>query len=247
MTLVMTTGLDHLRVVLVRVRNPLNIGAAARAMSNFGVSRLRVVNPYQVAVHEARSAVGAAELLAKAEQYKSVAEAVADCALVVGTTAVGHRELQHPLRRLENGARIIRRQLPLAPVALLFGSEKVGLSRQDLSHCHWLMRIPTLEEHASMNLGQAVAICLYELVRQGKGPLGKKVGARATVGDVERITQLLFQALSASGYVQPRSAAAAEEKLRRMVRRLNLDARDAEVWLGMLRQIAWKLGKEIGE
>jgi len=247
MTLLMTTDLDHLRVVLVRVRNPLNIGAAARAMSNFGVSRLRVVNPYQVAFHEARSAVGAAELLAKAEQYKSVAEAVADCALVVGTTAVGHRELQHPLRRLENGARIIRRQLPLAPVALLFGSEKVGLSKQDLSHCHWLMRIPTREEHASMNLAQAVAICLYELVRQGKIPLGKKVGARATVGDVERITQILLHTLGASGYVQPRSAAATEEKLRRMVRRLNLDARDAEVWLGMLRQVAWKLGKEIGE
>lgn len=247
MALPMIADLGRLRVVLVRVRNPLNIGAAARAMSNFGVSCLRVVNPYQVAFREARSAVGAAELLAKAEQYQSLAEAVADCALVVGTTAVGHRDVQHPLRQLETGARIIRRQLPSASVALLFGSEKVGLSKQDLSHCHWLMRIPTREEHASMNLAQAVAVCLYELVRQGKVPLGKTVGASATVGDVERITQLLFHALGASGYVQPRSATATEEKLRRMVRRLNLGAQDAEVWLGMMRQIAWKLGREIGE
>ena len=164
----MITNLDHLRVVLVRARNPLNIGAAARAMSNFGVSRLRVVNPYEVAFREARSAVGAAELLAKAEQFKSVAEAVADCALVVGTTAVGARDLQQPLRRMEVGARTIRRQLASAPVAILFGSERVGLSRNDLSHCHWLMRIPTREEHRSMNLAQAVAICLYELVRPGK-------------------------------------------------------------------------------
>ncbi len=240
----MASGLDHLRVVLVRTRNPLNIGAAARAMSNFGVRRLRVVNPYDVAFREARSAVGAAELLAKAEQFKSVAEAVADCALVVGTTSVGHRDLQQPLRRLEVGARLIRRQLASAPVAILFGSEKYGLSKSDLSHCHWLMRIPTRDEHDSMNLAQAVAICVYELVRTGKAVDGKQSKIRATAGDVERLTQLLFQALSASGYVQARAAAAPEEKLRRMLRRLNLDERDAELWLGMLRQISWKLGSD---
>src|SRR4030081_269788 len=96
--------LDHLRVVLVDARNPLNIGAAARAMSNFGFCRLRVVNPYEVAFRKARSAVGASDLLAVAEQYKSVADAVADCASVIGTTAVRPRELQHPLRRLDEGA-----------------------------------------------------------------------------------------------------------------------------------------------
>src|SRR5437016_895147 len=89
---------DRLRVVLVRTRNPLNIGAAARAMSNFGFMHLRVVNPYETAFREARSAVGASPLLAGAEQYPSVAEAVADCTLVVGTTAAGNRELHHPLR-----------------------------------------------------------------------------------------------------------------------------------------------------
>ena len=94
---------DRLRVVLVATRNPLNIGAAARAMSNFGFLRLRVVIPYEAAFREARSAVGASALLSNAEEYKSVAEAVADCTLVVGTTAVRHRELQHPLRRLEYG------------------------------------------------------------------------------------------------------------------------------------------------
>ncbi len=98
--------LDRLRVVLVGTRNPLNIGAAARAMSNFGFGRLRLVNPYDVAFREARSAVGAAALLESAEEVRTVAEAVADCTLVVGTTAVGHRELQHPLRRLEYGARL---------------------------------------------------------------------------------------------------------------------------------------------
>src|SRR5271157_3988718 len=159
---------NRLRVVLVATRNPLNLGAAARAMSNFGFAHLRVVNPYEAGFREARSAVGASALLANAEEFKKLAEAVADCTLVVGTTAVRHRELQHPLRRLEYGTRLIRKQLQSGRVALLFGSEKVGLSNEDLSHCHWLMRIPTREEHSSMNLGQAVAVCLYELVRDVK-------------------------------------------------------------------------------
>src|SRR5450432_1777256 len=129
----MTTDLDNLRVVLVGPRNPLNIGAAARAMSNFGFLQLRVVNPYEVAFREARSAMGAAELLANAEEYTSVADAVADCGLVVGTTSIQHRDLQHPIRRLDEGAARIRQHLTSASVALLFGSEKFGLSNDELS------------------------------------------------------------------------------------------------------------------
>ena len=94
-------------------------------MSNFGISHLRVVNPYEAAFREARSAVGASELLEAAEQYGTVAEAVADCTLVVGTTAVRNRELQHPLRRIEDGARLIRKRIGSSRVALLFGSGKV--------------------------------------------------------------------------------------------------------------------------
>src|SRR5437763_11378294 len=122
---------DRLRVVLVAARNPLNIGAAARAMSNFGFLRLRVVNPYAVAFREAKSAVGAAEVLARAEEYESIADAVADCTLVVGTTGAQHRMLTEPLYRLEEGALLIRERLASGPVALLFGSEKVGLSRSE--------------------------------------------------------------------------------------------------------------------
>ena len=244
----MTADLDNLRVVLVATRNPLNIGAAARAMSNFGVRRLRVVNPYEAAFREARSAVGASGLLANAEQYENVAEAVADCRLVVGTTVAGaRRDLQHRLQRLEDGARAIKRQLQTARVALLFGSERYGLSNQELSHCHWVMRIPTREEHGSMNLGQAVAVCLYELVRgrkaapAAKTARGKKEKTPAKSGEIERLLQQLFQILDTSGYVKPRAAAATEENLRRMLRRMQLDAKDTVLWLGILRQIAWKL------
>jgi len=235
------TEFDGLRVVLVAARNPLNIGAAARAMSNFGFPHLRVVNPYEAAFREARSAVGASALLASAEEYKTVADAVADCTLVVGTTAVRHRELQHPLRRLEFGTRLIRKQLGSGRVALLFGSEKFGLSNAALSHCHWLMRIPTCEANISMNLGQAVAVCLYEMVRDARAARSNEKIKRASSAELERVTTTLLEAMRASGYLDRRPIADVEERMRRLVRRLNLPSRDAVVWLGILRQIVWKL------
>ncbi len=230
-------------MVLVATRNPLNIGAAARAMANFGFTKLRVVNPYDVAFREARSAVGAAPLLARAEEFSNLADAVADATLVVGTTSVGHRELHHRLRRLEYGARLMLRRLPRSPVALLFGSEKFGLSNEDLSHCHWLMRIPTLDRDLSMNLGQAVALCLYELARDPQAAASPERVKPASATENEQITALWCEALRASGYVNPLTAGSTEEKLRRMIRRWNISARDAPITLGMLRQVLWKLGK----
>jgi len=210
-------------------------------MSNFGFLRLRVVNPYDVAFREARSAVGASALLDRAEEYKEVAAAVSDCSLVVGTTAVRSRDLRHPLRSLKQGVRLIQKELRTNRVALLFGSEKVGLSNEALSHCNWLMHIPTREEHPSMNLGQAVAVCLYELARDTRGPSQPAKQQVASAGEVERITSVLLEGLRASGYLNPGSTPFADAKVRRLVRRLSLHAGDAEVWLGMLRQIVWKL------
>jgi TrmH family RNA methyltransferase len=231
-----------LKVVLISPRNPLNIGAAARAMSNFGFSELRLVNPYNVAFLEARSAVKAHAVLQQAREYSTVAEAVADCALVVGTTAIGPRVLEHPLRRLEYGGKLIAKKLVTAPVALLFGSEKFGLSNEDMSYCHWLMRIPAREEHGSMNLGQAVAVCLYEIIRS---PAAAKTAPDtkrpAAAVHLERITELLETILDRSGYVHARVEGSTRMKIRRLVRRLQLNSHDAEVWLGMLRQILWKL------
>ena len=235
---------DRLHVILVATRNPLNIGAAARAMSNFGFQRLRLVTPYEPAFREARSAVGASELLASAKVYQSVAEAVGDCTLVVGTTAVRHRDLHHPLRRLEPGARLLRKHMASSSVALLFGSEKRGLSNEDLSHCHWLVRIPTSEKNISMNLGQAVAVCLYEIVRDGKAAAQSEKQKLAAAGEVERITGILLEALLDSGYLDRRRVNDSEDRIRRLVRRLHLQAEDTDAWLGMLRQIVWKLRSE---
>jgi len=238
--------LENLRVVLIRSRNPLNIGAAARAMSNFGALHLRVVTPYEKAFREAVSAIGAERLLAKAEEYETVESAVRDCSLVVGTTAIGHRELQHELYSLDRAAKKICKKLVSGRVAILFGSEKTGLSNHDLSHCHWLLRIPTREEHRSMNLAQAVAIVVYELSSRDLAVKAKNKlsSAAANMESINRISEVLLEALYASGYIHPRSAATAEEKLRRMLRRWQLGSADADVLLGMLRKILWKMYQE---
>lgn len=247
-------GLENLRVVLVETRNPLNIGAVARAMSNFGAMRLRVVKPYEKAFREAVSAVGAGKVLRGAEEFASLGEAIADCGLVVGTTAVGNREIRQPLRGLDEAGKILRDGMRVGKVGILFGSEKRGLSNEDLSYCHWLMRIPTREEHRSMNLGQALAVCLYELKRGEKArkDLTQRPQRRSTertekwkkaarMETVERIGKALLEALRKSGYVARRGEATAAEKLRRMLRRFAMEEGDAEVLLGMMRKILWKL------
>ncbi len=184
---------DRLHVVLVKSRNPLNIGAAARAMSNFGFSHLRVVHPYAVAFQEAKSAVNAQPVLKAAKQYKQLPDAIADCSLVVGTTGA-ERNLLEPVSTLEAAAEIIRVRLQSgSKVAILFGSEKVGLSNHDLSHCQLLLRIPTRPEHPSMNLGQSVAIVLYELIRQTlpEAPAAAAPDSPpATAGEKERLIAL---------------------------------------------------------
>jgi TrmH family RNA methyltransferase len=257
-------GMENLRVVLVDTRNPLNMGAVARAMSNFGSLHLRVVNPYEKAYRQAVSAVGASTVMREAEEFALVAEAVADCTLVVGTTAVGNREVQQPLMGLQEAARMIRERLETSRVALLFGSEKRGLSNEQLSYCQWLLRIPTREEHRSMNLGQAAAVCLYEISRieNGKLKMGEKAhsGTRSSKGKigksgdeagkefasmetVERITEVWLEALERSGYVGARARRTSEEKLRRMLRRFTMTERDAEVVLGMMKKVVGKLEK----
>ena len=230
-------------MVLVAPRNPLNIGAAARAMSNFGCFDLRLVNAYEVAFQEARSAVGAAGLLASAKQFPDVAEAIADCSLVVGTTAGTNRELQHELRRLEAASKLIRKHA--GKTAILFGSEKFGLSTEDMSYCHWLTRIPSRDEHGSMNLGQAVAVTLYEMIRETRAVAAKPMARKpAEAAELDRFMNLLLEALDVSGFVNERTAVSTREKLRRMIRRMDLPKSDAVLWQGMIRQILWKLKRE---
>lgn len=234
-------------VVLVRARNPNNIGAVARAMHGFGFTDLRLVNEYSVSLEKSRSAIDASDVLATAREFSSVADAVADCNLVVGTTAVGERKQDHPLYSLAQAGGSIRSTLETARVALLFGSEKTGLSNDALSHCNWLMTIPMHPSpglrHASMNLGQAAAVCLYELIRQADNWAQSEMQPAAQAEDLERVTELLAQMLASIGYARRRPASADPTAVRRMVRRLNLNQSDARRWIGILRQLLWKINE----
>ncbi|HEU5342500.1 TrmJ/YjtD family RNA methyltransferase [Edaphobacter sp.] len=243
--------LSRVVIVLVRARNPNNIGAVARAIHDFGFRHLRIVSDYTVPFATARSAVDASEVLSDARTFASVVDAVADCTLVVGTTAVGERALQHPLRTLQQAAPLIHSEMAREDlggrVAMLFGSEKTGLSNEELSHCNWLLTIPMQQyedaRHPSMNLGQAVAVCLYELFRHSGESLAEVDDPAATAGERERLVTLLTEVLRTSGYIKRHPANCTEEQLRRLVMRMGVSTGDAPVWMGILRQVLWKFGE----
>jgi tRNA/rRNA methyltransferase len=240
------SDLSRIAVVLVRARNPSNIGAIARAMHDFGFSDLRIVNEYAMPLEGARSAVDASSVLQAATTHATVAEAVADCTLVVGTTAVGERDLNHPLFALSDAAPAILSTITdQKKAALLFGSEKTGLSNDELSHCNFLLTIPMFQHadarHPSMNLGQAVAVCLYELVRDRPLLHPSRPVEPASAAEQERLTTLLAELLEASEYTRHHPANSSLADLRRLVLRLRLTRADAPVWMGILRQALWKL------
>lgn len=229
-------------MVLVEPRNPLNIGAAGRALANFGFGDLRLVEAYRVAADEARSGPHAEDVLREARDYATLGEAVGDATLVVGTTSAQKRDVQLPILRLEDAAERVR--ACEGRVAVLFGSEKFGLSNEQMTHCHFLVRIPTVEGAGSMNLGQAVAVTLYELVRRDAVVVTPSEEKLANAGMLEEMTARLYEVLELSGYVHTENVI---EKLRRLVRRMHLREHDAVMWLGILRQMLWRLKREDGK
>ena len=226
------------RIVLVRPRNPLNIGAAARAMANFGFRDLVLVEPYEPVWQEARSAVGARALLASARAVSTLAEALADCSLVVGTTSGSRRKLASDLLPLPA---LPARAAAAAKAALLFGPEKTGLTNEHLSFCHLLVQIPTAAASPSMNLAQAVAVCCYELSRAPASARARRARKRASVGQVEQFRGELEEVLRSVGFYPSTARLSDTQKLRRLVLRLNLGERDLTTLRGIVAQLRWKL------
>jgi TrmH family RNA methyltransferase len=262
---------SRLTIVMVGARNPANIGAAARAMHDFGFSDLRIANefapPLEAAQLEAtKSAVSAQHILSSARRFDTLAEAIADCTFIAGTTAIGERELTQPIFPLQQAAPLILAELTGAPfmeqssrdmsgkeefpqsrVALLFGSEKTGLTNDHLSHCSLLTTIPLFapeqSRHLSMNLGQSVAVCLYELTRagfEGARELPALHEASATEQDRELLTQLLLEVMQSTGYTRRYPHNAAAPFVRRLVQQLGRTHREAMTWMGILRQVQWR-------
>jgi tRNA/rRNA methyltransferase len=243
---------DRLEVVLVSPRNPLNIGAAARAMANFGFSRLSVVAPFAPTWREARSAIGAPELLLNAVESATLAEAVAASTLVVGTGTLTSRKPQQRVVPLPELAPLVAQELSRqGRIALVFGSEKHGLTREDLSFCHFLVEIPTDPSQPSMNLGQAVAVSLYELAARAfpaaetpsaePATLIPPATSAAPSGHLDLLAGVVEEAMRAAGYSPRAMQAANRHDLRLTLRRLALSARDTRRILGLFRRILWRL------
>ncbi len=235
---------DNLRVVLVSSRNSLNIGAAARAMHNFGFTDLRCVRPYDEAFRSARSASGAEAVLARARVTDTLAEALGEAELVVASSGLEARKQRHVRRVLPSGADAIRTHLETRKAALVFGSEKFGLSNNDLSHCDWVLSIPTSEDCPSMNLGQAVAVCCYAIARNAAPRASLQTPAGVSAGVRGRILETLLPILQISGFLHENGGATQKRKLRRFVSRLRLAPEDARMLQAILRQVDWKLRQQ---
>lgn len=239
---------DRLDVVLVSPRNPLNIGAVARAMANFGLARLSVVAPYEKHWREAQSAVGAEELLQDAKVFSTLSEAIADCTLVAGTGTLDHRKPEQPIIALPDLPSRVRGALDSGGrVALVFGPEKRGLTRDDLSYCHLLVEIPTDERQPSMNLGQAVAVCLYELAIRVQNPDWAPADAQAAAVpsaysvDLDLLAGVIDQLMLAADYSPPKMREANRHDVRLLLRRLAWTEPDARRALGLFRRILHRL------
>jgi tRNA/rRNA methyltransferase len=281
---------DRIDVVLVSPRNPLNIGAAARAMANFGFHRLSIVAPYAQNWMEAKSAVGAPDLLREATVHETLAEAVAHCTLVLGTGSLDRRRPVQAILDLPEAAAQIRANLAylespslpdslgsakgtgfspyisragldraLAPeansarVALLFGSEKHGLTSDDLSSCHALIVIETCDAQPSMNLGQAVAVCLYEISRTPATPTEVSSTSenspqiRPDTAQLDRLAALIEETMEAVNYSTRGMRSANGEALRVLLRRLMPNEPDLRRMMGLFRRILWQLGRGSGK
>jgi tRNA/rRNA methyltransferase len=239
---------EPLEVVLVSPRNPLNIGAVARAMANFGFSSLAVAAPFAPHWREARSAVGAPELLENAKEFGSLAEAVAGFTLVLGTGTLTHRKPEQPVIPLPALAPLVKRELDRGGhVALVFGPEKHGLTREDLSFCHLLVEIPTGPRQPSMNLGQAVAVCLYELATHlaasvaAEGARARGLGLPVDSAQLDLLAEVIEKVTVSAGYSPASMRAANRHDLRLLLRRLSLERRDARRILGFFRRILHRL------
>ena len=241
--------LDRIEIVLVSPRNPLNIGAAARAMANFGFTHLKVVAPYEAHWREAQSAIGASDLLQNAKRTESLEEAIADCTLVIGTGTLARRKAEQPVIPLpELGRRVGSELARGGRIALVFGSEKRGLTRDDLSYCHLLAVIPTDPHQPSMNLGQAVAVCLYELAVGAESHPGRQGGdavdveqLRASSGELDRLGAVIEEVMLAASYSPIEMQAANRHDLRLLLRRLEISGADARRVLGLFRRVLHKI------
>ena len=242
--------LNSVRIVLVNTSDCRNIGSAARAMKTMGLSQLILVDPIEMPNGQARAlAAGATDVLADAKTVGTLEEAIADCGLVVGTSARS-RTLPWPmLDPRECGQKLIA-EVSDYPVALVFGRESSGLTNDELQLCHFHVQIPANPEYSSLNLAMAVQTLSYEVRMSYLAQLNKSYPSGEdenypVVKETENMFQHFEKALRATGFIVPSHPGLIMTKLRRFINRARPDSKEVKMWRGILSSVEKSAKRDI--
>jgi len=229
-------NLDSISILLVRPKFHENIGSVARAMKNMGLSRLIVVNGCSPLHPNAyKLASGAEDILERAEEFFTLREAISEMGCVVGTTSRGGKE-RHPLLTPET---LAKKLIPLSlknSIGLAFGSEKEGLTSDELFLCHLYVRIPSMESFPSLNLAQAVMVVCYELF-QASLEIPKQLILLAQAEQLERMFEHMEKTLIQIGFLDSNHPKRIIRVLRKLFGRSQMDDREVQILQGIWSQM----------
>jgi TrmH family RNA methyltransferase len=232
--------LSNIKIVLVETSHPGNIGAVARAMKNMAMTNLCLVAPKIFPSAEATArAAGSDDILAQAQVYDTLPEAIADCQLVIGASA-RCRTISWPELSPKECAEKVMLNEPGQNVAILFGRENSGLKNHELDLCHYLLRIPCNHEYSSLNVAAAVQVVCYELYAASGLQQPVLVGDKgadpvATKAQMEMFYSHLYEALTDIGFMHPDKSKSIMRRLRRIYNRAQLDTKEIDILRGILR------------
>ncbi len=232
--------LEALSIILVRPKFHENLGSVARAMKNMGLSRLVIIDGCSPLHRDAyKLASGAEEILERAEEFPTLEEAMGDFGRVVGMTSRGGRGRE---ALLEPGA-LMKKLTPLShttSIGLVFGSEKDGLTNEELSLCHLDVRIPSSQDFPSLNLAQAVMVICYEAFR-ASGRIPKHVSEIASAADLERMFRQMEETLLRIEFLNPKNPKRVMKVLRRLFARSRMDEREVQILHGIWSKLDWSV------
>ena len=235
-------NLNSISILLVRPRYHENIGSAARAMKNMGLNRLIVVDGSSPLHRDAyKLASGAEDILERAEEFPNLREAISEMGCVVGMTSRVGKERSPLLTPRELAEELI----PISErnsIGLVFGSEKEGLTNEELSLCHFYVRIPSVDSFPSLNLAQAVMVLCYELF-QSATTIQQETGPLASSDHLERMFEHMERTLVAIEFLDAKQPERIMRVLRKIFGRSQMDEREVQIFQGIWSRMDWHLRK----
>jgi tRNA/rRNA methyltransferase len=236
-------NLNSISILLVRPRYHENIGSVARAMKNMGLNRLIVVDGSSPLHQDAyKLASGAEDILERAEEFPTLREAISEMGFVVGMTSRAGKE-RSPLLTPKNLAEKLISISGENSIGLVFGSEKEGLTSEELSLCHLYVRIPSADSFPSLNLAQAVMVLCYELF-QSSTMIQKETGPLASSDHLERMFEHMERTLVAIEFLDAKQPERIMRVLRKIFGRSQMDEREVQIFQGIWSKMDWHLKKE---